>query len=138
MKEIVFGQPRFNYGELNPSFKGDNAGYAAIHAWVKRRRLVPALCDNCVLVPPVDLANKSGKYLRDLNDWDYLCRKCRMDSDGRNQRLRESGKSRKFPNKICKYCGNNFHPPRKSSNFCNRDCYSAAGGKTWKTKEKRA
>jgi len=135
---MKFGEPGFNYGESNPSLKGDDAGYDAIHAWVRRRKTKPELCEKCDLVPPVDLANRSGKYLRDLTDWDYLCRRCHMNSDGRNIKLRESGKSRKFPDKICKYCGNSFHPPRESSNFCNRVCYSAAGGKSWKTKEKRA
>jgi hypothetical protein len=131
-----FGQPGFNLGESNPSFKGKEAGYAAIHAWVRRRKLKPKLCENCKTEPPRDLANTSGKYLRDLEDWKYLCRRCHMDSDDRNNRLRESGKSRKLSNKICRFCNNEFHPLKESANFCNRKCYSAAGGRFWK--EKRA
>jgi hypothetical protein len=119
---IGFGQPGFNYGESNPSFKGGEAGIAAVHEWVKRRRPKPELCDSCGLVPPVDLANRTGKYLRDLNDWDYLCRKCHMDSDGRNDALRKSGKSRKIPDGVCATCGKIFEKVRRKTRFCSLQC----------------
>jgi hypothetical protein len=120
------GEEHFNYGENNPSFKGDEAGYGAIHAWVRRRKLKPALCEKCGLVPPRDLANKSGKYLRDLSDWDYLCRKCHMDSDNRNSQLRVSGKSRKLPNKVCKQCGSEFEILSSKREYCSRVCAGKA------------
>jgi hypothetical protein len=119
-----FGEPGFNYGEANPSFKGDEVKYEALHIYVRRRKPMPDLCEFCGLVPPVDLANKSGKYLRDLDDWNYLCRKCHMDSDGRNDRLRESGRSRKIPNGICLECGKSFERLRREAKFCSRQCFS--------------
>ena len=71
-----------NLGEKNGMWKGDNVGYLSLHAsnttyqtqnYVKYEKKVPAY----------DLANISGEYKRDLNDWQLLCRKCHMLSDGR-------------------------------------------------------
>jgi hypothetical protein len=67
----------------NPAWKGDKVGLTALHNWVRRRLLKPKLCQECGKKPPYDLANKSGKYLRDLSDWEYLCRSCHMIKDGR-------------------------------------------------------
>jgi hypothetical protein len=77
----------FNYGKKHHNWKGDNVGYPGIHAWVKRRLKKPKLCEKCYKKPPYDLANKSGKYLRNLSDWEWLCRKCHMVGDGRLKNL---------------------------------------------------
>lgn len=69
--------------EKNPNWKGNNVGYAALHEWVKNRLPKPASCENCHAIEPHDLHNRSGKYLRDLSDWEWLCRKCHMKKDGR-------------------------------------------------------
>src|ERR687891_380248 len=51
------------------------------------------LCQMCSKVPPYDLANISGEYKRDLNDWQWLCRRCHMLSDGRlHSRDNKTGK----------------------------------------------
>lgn len=112
-----------NAGENNPMYKGNKVGYGGVHAWVRARKTKPALCEKCNVRPAVDLANISGKYSRDLSDWEYLCRKCHMDSDGRNERLRLSGKSRKFPDINCLMCDILFHPEKRNSKFCSRSCY---------------
>jgi hypothetical protein len=111
-----------NIGENNPAFKGDNAGYFAIHAWVRRRKPKPLLCEKCLITPPRDLANKSGKYLRDASDWEYLCRFCHMEGDGRNEKLRQAGKSRKLGPQLCWQCNKEFHRD-KIGKFCPRTCY---------------
>lgn len=73
-----------------PSWRKDipneNVGYYGVHAWVRNRKPKPDLCERCNIAPPFDLANKTGKYLRDLDDWEYLCRKCHQISDGRASR----------------------------------------------------
>ena len=113
-------------GKKNASWKGDKAGYGAIHAWVRKRKKKPVFCERCKKRKAIDLANISGEYLRDVNDFEDLCRKCHMDSDGRNEGLRQSGKSRKLPEQICKQCGKSFH--RDSiGKFCNRNCYDKFG-----------
>jgi hypothetical protein len=75
--------------ELNPNWKGNGVGYEALHAWVHRRLKKPGVCENCHVNKPYDLANRSGKYLRDLSDWEWLCRRCHMLGDGRMKNLKQ-------------------------------------------------
>jgi hypothetical protein len=77
----------FQKKEKNINWKGKDASLPAIHLWVKIRLPKPKLCQHCHKKPPYDLANKSGKYLRDLNDWEWLCRICHMKSDKRLEKL---------------------------------------------------
>ena len=74
-----------NKGEGNPMYNHlkEDVGYTGIHRWVKTRLPKTELCQLCNIIPPYDLANVSGNYLRDLDDWLWLCRRCHMDSDGR-------------------------------------------------------
>ena len=74
-------------GENNPQWKGDKVGYGSIHDWVRDYKPKPLLCERCKQSPPRDLANISGEYLRDINDYEWLCRKCHMISDGRLENL---------------------------------------------------
>lgn len=76
-----------NSANKNSQWKGDKVGYAGIHAYIKRHFPKPEICTKCQEKKTLDLTNKSGKYLRDLNDWEYLCRRCHMVSDGRLERL---------------------------------------------------
>lgn len=68
--------------ELNPNWVGDKIKYNGLHTWVKSRLKKTKLCECCKKVPPYDLANK-GIYNRDLENWEWLCRKCHMVKDGR-------------------------------------------------------
>lgn len=117
---IKFGQKGFNWGEANPAYKG-SMKYEALHAWVRRRKAKPELCDDCGVNLAVDLANISGKYHRELDDWEYLCRQCHMDKDGRNEQLRLSGLARKRYH-YCNLCGIRFYALQKSARFCSRKC----------------
>jgi hypothetical protein len=72
-----------NLGENNGMWKGNNVGYGALHDWIKVRKFKPELCENCKKNKPYDLANISGEYRRDINDFEWLCRKCHMKVDGR-------------------------------------------------------
>jgi hypothetical protein len=71
-----------NRGENNPLWKGDEAGYSALHQWVKSHLVKPRLCQKCGEEKPLDLSNISGKYRRDLSDWQWLCRSCHIKYDG--------------------------------------------------------
>jgi hypothetical protein len=121
-----------NSGEKNPAYKNSQK-YNAVHAWVRRRLPKPDLCVKCRKVPPVDMANVSGMYLKELTDWEYLCRRCHMESDGRNKKLRDSGRASKFPDKTCLFCLVEFHPEKLGMKYCSRDCYFkfkvSSGGK---------
>lgn len=72
-----------NLGDKNGMWKGSNVSYAALHDWVKYHLPKVKLCQMCEKAVPYDLANISGEYKRDLNDYQWLCRKCHMVSDGR-------------------------------------------------------
>ena len=73
----------------NPFWKGDNVGVPALHEWVRRNKLKPKLCEDCKVKKPIDLANISGKYKRDLNDFKWICRSCHMKEDGRIKQLKQ-------------------------------------------------
>jgi hypothetical protein len=70
-------------GENNPFWKGDNVGLTGLHRWIKRHKPKTDYCEQCHVKKPFDLANISQKYLRDINDFEWLCRKCHMSKDGR-------------------------------------------------------
>jgi hypothetical protein len=76
-----------NSAHKNGMWKGKDAGLQALHIWVSRRKKKPKFCNRCKKQPPRDLANISQKYYRSLNDFEWLCRKCHMRSDGRLERL---------------------------------------------------
>lgn len=101
----------FLAGELNYQYK-DSRKYEAIHHWARTNLPLPKQCW-CGSLDNVDASNKSGKYLKDLSDWEWECRKHHMDGDGRNEQLRQNGKSRKLANQICKNCGIEFHKDKK-------------------------
>lgn len=78
-------------GENNPLWRGDNVKYSGLHAWVRTRFPKTDYCEICSLKPPRDLANK-GIYDRNLENWEWLCRKCHMTKDGRISKMAEIGK----------------------------------------------
>ena len=82
-----------NLGEKNGMWKGSNVGYLSLHDYVKYHLPKSRLCQMCKKVPSYDLANISGEYKRDLNDWQWLCCGCHMLSDGRlHSRDNKTGK----------------------------------------------
>ena len=120
----------------NPMWKGDSAGYHAIHEWIRRRKKKPDTCENCKNASPMDLANISQEYHRDINDFEWLCRKCHMDKDGRKIQLAESAKSRAVPRKEinCSMCKKTIITIRKNQSCCSLSCCGKkANLKRWGT-----
>lgn len=62
--------------EKNPMWKGNNVKYRGLHSWIERKKKKPKVCEECKTNPPKDLANISGEYKRDINDFEWLCRRC--------------------------------------------------------------
>lgn len=64
-------------------WKGDRVGYWGIHSWVEKEMGKPRKCDKCKTekAKKYDWSNKSGKYKRDLSDWQRLCVKCHFHYD---------------------------------------------------------
>src|SRR3990167_4532281 len=67
----------------NPMWKGDKVGYFALHNWIKEHKKKINYCEDCKQKKPLDLCNISQKYKRDINDFEWLCRRCHMKKDGR-------------------------------------------------------
>lgn len=67
--------------EDHPTWKGDDVGMGALHDWVKKYKTLPGSCEWCRSVEPLDWANLSQTYLRDLDDWAALCRRCHSKYD---------------------------------------------------------
>jgi hypothetical protein len=75
-----------NEGANNHEWKGDNVGYDALHNWIRRRLAKPLGCNFCGEIKPLDLANKSHNYKRELDDWLWLCKKCHYKYDDQAKR----------------------------------------------------
>jgi group I intron endonuclease len=69
------------FGVNHPLWKGNNVKYAALHTWIKRNKPKPYTCEMCNEREPHDLANISGKYKRDVDDFQWLCVPCHRRYD---------------------------------------------------------
>lgn len=70
-----------NKGNENYSWKNDKVSYSGAHHWIKREKGKPTICTFCKSEKFIEWANKSHKYLRDVNDYFALCRKCHKKYD---------------------------------------------------------
>lgn len=86
-----------------------NAGYAALHIYVRRHKPKPDLCKNCGLIPPYEVANITGIYDRDFKNYRWWCRKCHMTDDNRLMKLHNNNIGRFIDmfNRSCFKCGTN-------------------------------
>ncbi len=68
----------FKEGKEHFLWKGDEVGYQSLHCWVRRHKGTPQVCEYCgeTEKKKYEWANKSHKYLRNLNDWIRLCTSC--------------------------------------------------------------
>lgn len=116
-------------GEKNPMWKGNDVGYAKLHEWIRNHKLKPKLCEYCNKNKSYEVANISGKYKRDINDFEWLCRSCHMKKDGRLKKFNENRiKSRHSYTGIeliCLNCKKFFYVTlyRQNAKFCCRKCY---------------
>ena len=88
-----------NKGKYNGQWKGNKVGYCSLHEWIGNRKLKPEFCEECKKVKPYDLANISGRYKRDINDFEWLCRSCHMKKDFKSGMRKIKGvKNQNLPN----------------------------------------
>lgn len=86
---------------LNPAWKGDSAGYGALHEWI-RNRVDAVKCQSCGIANKVNsygrsylqMANISGKYFREESDWIVLCPKCHSRFDKGWLKIKRDDKGR--------------------------------------------
>lgn len=81
-----------NVGKKNYEWKGINVSYRSLHKWVMRWLGCPTKCENCgkkeINNRLIHWANRSGRYLRNLNDWIRLCSKCHGKYDKQRRQLK--------------------------------------------------
>lgn len=70
-------------GANNDSWKGDKAGYAALHYRVEKARGKPKYCEKCktTTAKRYEWASLTKKY-QDINDYIRLCKSCHHRLDG--------------------------------------------------------
>jgi len=77
--QLNSGKTHFKKGQFSDEkhfkWKGNNVGYYALHNWIYRKLGKASKCINCGTFENVQWSNVSGKYKRDLEDWQELCRK---------------------------------------------------------------
>lgn len=112
----------FKFGNRHHNWKGNKVGYAGVHAWIKKYLPKTKLCQKCNKVAPRDLANISQKYKRDLEDWEWLCRRCHMKKDGRLKKFIETANIKKLKPKICPECKIYFQPRDYKRKTCSIKC----------------
>ena len=71
------------WGERNNQWKGDVAGYGALHKWVRDRKELKRckICKATNKEKKLTWANKGHTYKRILRDYVSLCYKCHSDYD---------------------------------------------------------
>lgn len=62
--------------EKHPLWKGDDVSYTGLHLWIAKNKQKPDVCEMCCFYEPKHVANISGEYKRDVNDYQWLCPKC--------------------------------------------------------------
>ena len=67
----------------NPNWKGDEAGYVALHKWVRKRKFKPEVCEICKKNKPKELSNIDHNYRRQVKDYRWLCIECHRNYDNK-------------------------------------------------------
>jgi len=82
IKKLSEAHIGINQGEESGMWKGDKVKYSALHEWIRNHKPKSQFCENCNSIKPLQIANISGLYKRDINDYQWLCAKCHIYKDG--------------------------------------------------------
>ena len=82
---IESGKIKYAVGKNHQNWKGNKVGYQGLHKWIRNHKPKPKFCERCGGRKKLDLSNISGKYKRDMNDFEYICRSCHIKKDGINK-----------------------------------------------------
>jgi hypothetical protein len=63
-------------GDKNPKWQGGRITYLALYKWVRRNIPKTDLCQDCFQKPPRLLANITGIYDRQFDNWSWICLDC--------------------------------------------------------------
>jgi len=81
-----------NIKEKNGMWKGDEVKYGSLHDYIEYHKPKPRNCENCGKIKKLELANISQEYKRDINDYEWICRSCHMNKDGRLNNIHNGNK----------------------------------------------
>lgn len=102
-------------GKLARRWKGDLAGYTAIHVWIRNTYGKASKCENldCLGLPAsrYEWASISGETKRDITDYIQLCTRCHRKFDNGNLIIRtEKGllERNKIIEAKCPHCSKAF------------------------------
>jgi len=97
------------------NYKGENAGYTAKHKWIKNECGNPKYCEHCKKTNKkmYHWSNISGKFLRNISDWQRLCVSCHSKYDLEKRRY--------FTIK-CIVCNKKIKTKSKKRKFCSKSC----------------
>jgi len=116
-----------NLGINHHAWKGDSAGYIALHSWVHRHKSKPSKCPYCDEEKSLHAHNLSGEYKRELSDWLYLCQNC-------HAKLHKI-KNNKTEIKKCEWCNKEFESYKtRPQRFCSINCVRRKERKNGKNK----
>ena len=74
---------------INNGYKilGGQGEYRKLHKWIEKQLGKPDTCEKCgksgLSGRQIHWTNKSGKYKKDINDWERLCVRCHFYKDKR-------------------------------------------------------
>jgi hypothetical protein len=77
-------------GDRSRRWKGDDAGYSAIHMWLRQHIEKSGVCQHCKKkTKKTEFANISGKYRRSISDYLELCHSCHTLYDNKKRAIRK-------------------------------------------------
>ncbi len=71
-------------GNNNGMWKGDDVGYFAKHAWIRRKKGSAKICIDCGRTKKetrIEWSNVDHKYSRNINEYEARCSKCHKAYD---------------------------------------------------------
>jgi hypothetical protein len=100
--------------ETNP-WKGESAGYSAVHRWLVKRYGSPKKCEHCGRENGrISWANKNHQYKRNIEEYIGLCMSCHKKYDNKL--------FRKLHNKKCIVCGKIVKTLDRNRKYCSIKC----------------
>lgn len=83
-------------GNKSGAWKGGIAIYTTIHVWIRNHKPNPKICDICGLpeyynekLGKLELSNKTGKLIRDINNFQWAHHSCHFWYDKENKIVHE-------------------------------------------------
>lgn len=63
---------------IQTRMKHDSNEYNKIHNWIRERKQKPEFCEDCKIVKPKELHCVNHNYIRDIDEFVWLCKSCHI------------------------------------------------------------